>query len=459
MRNEGSISILVLVMGVVMSITIGGLALFGSVEYTNARRNEAYEKAISVAEAGVYYYRWHLAHDPEDYFDGTGQPGVYEHEYLDPQGASVGRYRLTVTPPDEGSEVVTVKSVGWTNEFSNIKRTVTAKFGPETLTKFSFLHNANAWFGQGITVYGEVFSNGGIRMDGINQSIVRSAKATYTCGTETGCWPSQNKPGVWGSGGPSDLWEYPVPTFDFNGVVTDFSAMKTAAQTTGVYLPHTSSYGYHLVFYADGSVRVYRVTKVNNLKGDDGNNCVNLYQGINRQTLIGTYQLTDKKIFYAEDPVWVEGTVKGKATVVAARLPVNTYSTDMWIYDNVLYDVKDGSTSLGLIAQNDVIFARNIPNDFEIDAALMAQSGRVIRHDYNYWYCATSSYAIRNKLTIYGSVISSEKSYWNYSSGSTLISGFHDRDITFNQDSSELPPPYFPTYGSVKILSWEEDAN
>lgn len=454
----GSLSVYVLLIGTVFSLLVGGLVIFGAVEFTGVRRTESRYNALSIAEAGVHYYRWHLAHDPTDYQDGTGEVGPYVHDYSDSVSGVSGKFSLEIVPPDEGSEIITIQSTGWTDQFPTIKRQVTARYGPEPLTKFSFLHNANVWFGSGLTVFGEVLSNGGVRMDGVNESVVKSVKDTYTCGSETGCSPPQSRPGVWGGGGPSALWEFPVPFFDFDSVVTDFNIMKQSAQDTGVYLPTSSNWGYHVVFNADGTVSIYEVTVAANLRGwSVENHCENLYQRIDAQTLLGTYNLDDIKIIYAEDTVWVDGTVRGQTTVVAARLPVGTYTTNLWINGNVEYTTLDGSDNVGLIAENNIIYVLNLPDDFIINAAMMAQDGRILRHHYRYSGCSNYSNARRDKLTIFGSVISNQKSYWNYSSYSGLQSGFYTRDITFNQKSADIPPPYFPATANLGILSWDED--
>lgn len=457
-KQKGALSITILLMGSVFSVVMGGLALLGGAEQMGVRRTESRYNALSIAEAGVHYYRWHLAHDPTDYEDGSGEPGPYVHDYSDPETGVAGQFSLDITPPSEGSGVVTIRSTGWTNEFPNIKRTVNVRYGPRPLTRFSFLHNANAWFGSGLTVFGQVFSNGGIRMDGTNESVIQSSKETYTCGSETGCSPSRTEDGVWGGGGPSELWEFPVPFFDFDSVVTDFNAMRQSAQDNGVYLGPSSNWGYHLVFNSDGTVTISEVTSAGNRPGwsvEEG--CENLYQRIVSENGLGVYDLEDNLIIYAEDTVWVEGVVEGAVSVVAARLPVESYSTDIWINGNVVYNQSDGSDNLGLIAQNNIIYARNIPDDFIINAAMMAQSGRIMRHHYRYWGCSNSGYARRDTLTIYGSVISNQKSYWNFSNWFGLQSGFYQRDITFNQKASEEPSPYFPATSEMSVLSWQEE--
>src|SRR3989344_6476749 len=200
-KNAGSIMIALLFTVATFAIVIYTLLLTISSQFDFTFRQVAGDQALNIAEAGVNYYRWQLAHAPEDYVTGTGQP----RDYRDPQGGYMGQYQLEVIPPADGSAIVTVKSTAWTNEFPNLKRTVTAQYGQRSLASFAFLSNSSLWFGNGTTVNGPVFSNDGIRMDGVNTSLIQSAKETYTCGIETGCWPnSEEKPGVWGNGGPQE---------------------------------------------------------------------------------------------------------------------------------------------------------------------------------------------------------------------------------------------------------------
>lgn len=223
-KNTGNISILILVFGLVASVALGGLIILSSTQFSYSQRNVVNEQALSIAEAGVEYYRWHLAHNPDDLTDGTGQPGPYEHDYTDPQGGVVGKFSLNIATPS--GELVEITSTGWTMADPNIKRTVRVTYGTPALTRFSFLHNTNVWFGQGMTVVGPVLVNGGIRQDGINTSTLRSAKETYTCGVASGCEPAEEKPGIWGNGGPTELWEFPALSIDFEGINVDFNHLK-----------------------------------------------------------------------------------------------------------------------------------------------------------------------------------------------------------------------------------------
>ena len=455
-KKLGGISIMVLMVGVIMSLMLGGIVVYGTTQYSYTLRGSAGKDALMLAEAGVHYYRWHLGHDATDLTDGTGLPGPYVHDYKDPQGASLGTFSLTIIPPDPGSKVATIYSTGTSNKMA-VRRTVKALFGQPSFAQYSFLNNATSWFGAGLTVYGRVLSNGGIRQDGINTSTIQSAKETYTCGSETGCSPSQVKPGVWGAGGPAELWEFPVAPIDFAGIGIDFNQMKAAAQAEGVYLGPSGAQGYRFEFIADGTVKVYRVNNTgwrNGYSNEAG--CVRLYQRVTNDALIGTYQLSSKHIFLAEDTVWAEGVVDGEATVVAAKFPLAANPTNIWIRNSITYKDKNGSDSLGLVASNDIYFVLDLPQIFEVDAALLAQSGRVFRHFYGSG-CGNYGSAVRDQLIIYGAVISNNKSAWNWGSGPS--SGFITRTVTYDGHLFLMPPPYFPTQGIYDFISWEEVDN
>lgn len=461
-KSVGSISIIVLVFGVTFSLAIAGLVLFTATQYTASLRTETFEKALGIAQAGSEYYRWHLAHDLNDFTDGTGQSGPYVHTVSDAYGQTEGTFSLNVTPPATGSSFITVASQGWLTSHPDIQRTVITRYGLPSIAKFAFLQNANVWYGQKITIYGKVFSNGGIRMDGTHDSTVESAKVTYTCGTETGCDPPETKPGVWGEGGPQELWKYPVTAVDFNSIALDFTTMKQAAQTNGTYLPPSGSFGYHVTFADDGSYTVKEVTNAQNKKGwSVESGCENLYQKISNETNVGTYTIATKPLIFAEDHLWIDGVVNGKATVTAARFPLDTNNTNIWINSNITYQAKDGSSSLGLIAENDIYFALDIPQIFEINAAMLAQKGRIIRHNYKYQGCGQHPEAVRQQLIVYGSIISYLKSYWSYGQGGAGFgneptSGFSQREVIYDPELYFNPPPYFPSQGEYEFISWEE---
>jgi hypothetical protein len=450
-------------------IIIYGLLFALSIQVDFSNRQIASERALSIAEAGVNYYKWHLAHDPEDYTDGTGDPvgeapyGPFIHEYRDPQGSLMGYYSLMITPPQEGSTIVTIESTAWSDQYPKVKRTISAQYGIESMAIYSFLSNSSTWYGVGSTINGRVHSNNGIRMDGTNTSVVSSAQLDYMCGSETGCHPPERHDGVWGSGGDQDLWQFPVPYVDFDSIALDFSNMRDQAQSDGLYLDDSHADGYHLVFASDGTVTVYTVTSTDRTRaysipgqglgqfGQGG--CRNSYQIIDSEVFLGTYNVSDVPIIFIEDDIWVEGQVRGRITVAAVDFPIQSSSAVIYVPNNITYTTYDGSDMLGIVAQNDIYFTRSVPEYFQVDAIMMAQNGTVMRHGYFNW-CGGTSEAVKEKLTINGSVISYFKSYWNFGEGPE--SGFREREINYDSNVLFEPPPYFPTSGQYEIISWTE---
>ena len=93
-------------------LLIGALGIWADSQLRTAQRSGDQSLALKIAEAGIDYYRWHLAHDPEDFQDGTGQPGPYTHDYFDKDGNLIGEFILDITPPAQGSSLVTITSTG-----------------------------------------------------------------------------------------------------------------------------------------------------------------------------------------------------------------------------------------------------------------------------------------------------------------------------------------------------------
>lgn len=470
MKNKnkiGTITPALLVITGAFLVVLYGILFVLTLQLQYSNRQVGLESSLQIAEAGVNYYRWHLAHDPNDFTDGTGQAGPYEHEYYDPQGKPVGKYSLEITPPSQGSSIATIKSTGWTYQFPNIKRVITVRYGIPSFARYSFLSNASSWYGTGITVNGLVHSNNGIRMDGTNTSLVSSAKETYMCGSETGCSPPREMPGVWGSGGNQGLWQFPTTSIDFDEISLDLNRMKSNAQDEGLYLPASGRRGYHIIFTDDGNFTLKRVNTTSYVRGysvsgeglgaEGQGGCRNLYQVIVSETTLGTYSIANTPILFAEDNLWVEGEVRGRITVASASFPIQSSETDIWIINNLRYGSYDGRDVLGLVSQDNIFFARDIPNNFQVDAVLMAQKGKIIRHRYTNNQCNIIVGSVKNSLTINGALINYYKSYWNFVSGQTLISGFRTRTVNYDTNLLYSPPPYFPTTGEYEFISWREE--
>jgi len=434
-----------------------------------AIRNSTYkEQALQIAEAGINYYQWHLAHFPGDYQDGTGASGPYIHDYLDYNTQTViGKYSLEIVPPLTGSTIVKIISTGWTINNPGVKKTVTARYGIPSLAKYAILNNGPVWIYFSPQIFsGKVHSNNGIRFDVVGNAPITSAKVTYDCPNYSSTnWqkcPQKTMPGVWGTGN-SSFWEMGVSATSFSSFTSNLADMKSLAENGGIYLPPSNAKGYSFVFNNDGTVSVYKVTSLRNNPGgytyDVDMNYVSRNQktDYNNRTLQYTVTIPSNGIIYAEDNVWIEGTVNGRVTVAAAQLPYNASTAPtIFIPNNIVYSAKDGSSVLGIIGQKDIIPTYYAPNNLEIDAAVISQNSSF--QFYNY------SGNVKNNLVIYGAIIEFgwwfDNFVWTQGTGPnpTVLSGYPNS--TYNYDSNLLygPPPSFPVSSSgYELISWSSN--
>lgn len=413
------------------------------------------EQALQIAEAGINYYQWHLAHFPTDFQDGTGASGPYVHTYVDyDTQRTLGTYSLTITPPTIGSTIVTIKSTGATYDNPGITRTITAKYGVPSLALFSFLSNDIIWIGSNETVTGQMQSNNGIRFDGVGNAPIMSAKSTYTCPSSQGSPCPTTKNGVWGnaSAAVQSFWQYPVPAVDFSSLTSDLATLKASAQASGLYLSPSNTQGYSLVFNSNGTVSVYKVTSLLSAPtGWDVNGSAhNEDVDYNARTLQFTQALPTNGIIYIEDTTWVEGTVNGRIMLAAAKLPYSAATApNIYIPNNILYPAKDGSSVLGLLAQKNIVVTYNAPNTLEIDAALIAQNGSA---QFYYW-----PNRVKTSITVYGSIMTFGQWTWTWvNGGGTVTSGYSSTNSIYDGNLLYAPPPSFPLSNQgYKQISWQ----
>lgn len=414
------------------------------------------EQALQIAEAGINYYQWHLAHYPSDYQDGTNTAGPYVHNFIDTNTQNtIGQYSLTITPPANGSTIVTITSTGYTSINPNLKRTITARYGIPSLAIYSFLSNDIIWIGPSETVSGQMQSNNGIRFDGTGNAPISSAKSTYTCSSNQGSPCPQIKNGVWGgaSAAVQSFWQFPVPAVDFSALTSNLATLKSGAQSAGLYLPPSNKSGYSLKFNSDGTVSVYKVTSLNSTPTgwDVNGNAHNEDIDYKNRSLQYTVPIPANGIIYVEDNTWVEGVVNGRVMVTVAKLPyVASTAPTIYIPNNITYQAKDGSDVLGLLSQQDIIVTYGAPSNLEVDAALIAQNGST---EFFYY---PNGVAIKNNISIFGSIMTFGQWTWNWVDGSNNnISGFATTNDTYDDNLLYGPPPGFPLSSTgYKQLGW-----
>jgi hypothetical protein len=453
-REKGSVTMLALVFGSIFLMLLSGLLGFVALQHRQSVQRVGWNESLAIAEAGAQYARWRLAHSPEDY----GFSGQYD--FKDPEGDAVGKYQLEIIAPSGCDSSVRISSTGWTLRFPNTQRTVRAQYAKPSLARYAFLANSNVWFGQDEELQGPFHSNGGIRMDGIQNALATSAKETYTCVEEHGCSPSEEKPGIWGqgTGGQDGLWQFPVSNVDFDGITQDLSVLRDEAQASGIYLGQLGL-GYHVKFRNNGTIDVYRVKSLKQkVWGWDMVQWKNESNDIDSEEFYQNYSLPANcaPIFVA-DNVWVDGDVAGKATLVAAKIPeVSGNSPKIVINGNITYSQSD--SVLGLIGQQDILIPLYAPSQLQVQASLLAQKGHVLRYYYPNWNQEPyRTYAIRDSIETYGSLITSTA--WTFTwvdEDGAVVSGYGQTEMNYDAHAAKNPPPYFPVSGEYEIFSWEE---
>ncbi len=484
-KQKGStLAFVLVIMTAVMIILVSMLSYITAqlkFSYSRVERDQAFQ----IAEAGVYYYRWYLAHQIsgktaqqiKDFWQ-TGNPyGVaspYQADYFDPEGGKIGSYKIEVIPPDPNSTIVIVKSTGWTNKAPNLKRIIQVRFRRPAWSEYSVLANDFIRFGEGTEVFGEIHSNEGIRFDGLAHNIVSSSVASYddpdhTGGLEFGVHTHVNVPPATGVNNTfrsaeappnsvplrSDVFlggrQFPTPTIDFNGVVSDLSYMKTESQISGqgLYFDNNKStancniatknnYGRHIVLKNDGTMSVSIVTSYDTTTNS-----------IKSETCANALLVPNNGIIFVENNLWLEGSVNSeKITLVAADLLGGSAKNVYLGMNNLLYTNFDGRDIIGVIAQNNVEIIKNSQNYLTLDGAFLAQLGRVGRADYG-----TSDY--KNTITINGSIATNLRYGFAWTNGYQNW-GYANRILNFDNNLLYYPPPYFPTGTEYAIDLWEE---
>ena len=462
--THGNILILLLVLtSMLVMIALGAFALVSSQSRLAAQQADK-QITFEIAEAGVEYYRWHLAHVPDDFISDIG-----EHEYKNALGEVIGSYTIDVIPPAPGSTIVIIQSTGWTTNHPLLKRTISAQLGIPSFATYAVIANDFMRFGAGTEIFGPIHSNDGIRFDGVAHNVVSSAKETFTDPdthhVEDGVYTTESNESTVFLAGK----EFPVPAADFNGITADLASLKTKANTGGIYLPSSGADGYHIVLKTDNTVDITKVTSQATCRyriwfrwhalSDE-------MWSIQNESAF-TYQsgsslhvtIPENGIIFAEDDVWVDGQINGsKITIVAAEEPLVSGSANIIVNKDLLYTSYDGSDVIGLIAQNDFHIGFYSADTFRIDAAIIAQKGRVGRPYYGVVNSSTwspagcNAYVHRDTVTIWGSLATNHRYGFAYTDGT----GYQTRNLNFDSELTFGPPPSFPTTDQYSILSWEE---
>ncbi len=466
-NKKGVITTYALVFGAIFSILLAGLLGFILLQLRLSSQKVAWNEALEIAEAGINYYRWCLNNEVE-------QNCLTEKDYFDPAGNLIGKFSLQVTSTSACGQTIQkeIVSTGWTNNFPDLKRKVSVLYARTSIAKFSYVLNDNVWIGSDHEIRGPYHSNGGIRMDGENQSLVTSAKDKWICTSSFGCSSCPISagcqiqgsncvcPGVFTTAnGNPDLFQFPVPPFDFTGITIDLAKIKSLTQPypQKYYWPPSTEInpqgkGYHIKFRNDGKFEVWIITELSSTYAysleEDWHYDYFIIQSEYQYGAPISIDPACSLIFF-EDNLWPEGVVKGKVTVASANLINPNLDTDVVLLGNIDYTVKDGSDGLALIGERNVLIGPQSPDQMELRGIFIAQKGRFSRNHY--------PGNIREKLEIYGSIISNGRVGTQWVSGSQIVSGYLKRESYFDSNLIYNPPPFVPYITSdFKIVKWAE---
>ncbi len=472
---SGYLLVLVLVFGAIfftMTAAFVGYIVTQS-QVTQHKMNK--EEALNIAEAGLDYYKWFLAHFPDNTTNGTTTPGPYVHTYADPEGSAIGEFSLAISSSTACGDVyaIDITSTGHTYVNPNAKRIVYGRYARPTVAEFAYIINSNVWAGADRTIIGPYHSNGVIRMDGTNNSTVTSGQENWVCDGSMSCAPGGNGStvnGVYGSGPNSVLWSFPAAPINFLGLTVDLAAMQTKAQTGGgLYIAPSGAFGYRIVFKVNGTIDVYRVTTANS---NWGYTTEDQWQQerhvINASVFVGNYVIpTGCSLIFVEDKIWIEGVVKGKVTIAAADVDTVGVNPSIILNSNITY--ANATSGLLAIAEEDVLVGLSVPDDMVLNGIFIAQGGRFGRNHYCQGECdgshggseglsaALDPYYKRNSLVVNGTIVSNGREGTKWTSGGVYISGFNTRTNSYDRALVSNPPPLTPEVSDTyEFIEWRE---
>ncbi len=474
-KEKGAITTLVLVFSAIFLIILTGFFGYILIQYKNIRHLSAKEQAFHIAESGLEYYKWYLAHALEGmseleqaqfWKDGLtiGYPDPYIGEFKDQYGTVIGHYQIEITPPLPGGNSVTIKSTGWTDQYPLTKRTVQTRRRKPSWGEYAILVNHRANLPEGMVIKGKAHSNEDLRVDGLIYNIATASDATHP-DPNTG---AEIEPGVWTTKDPNQVFlggrEDDVPIIDFNALLGKMDIMKDITFGTDYYLSSPEKHCWPFSWFCllelwdpagyivelketPAQIDIYKTTSISLL---------GLYLlTFSDSEFVGSYSWPTDRLLFSEATVWVKGEVGdkqitiGAANLSGADLPGANNSADIIILDDIIY--KHPQSTVGLIAEDSIMIDKYAGDpDLEINAALAAKDGQVGREDFGNEL---------GKLTINGSIAGN---YLGVFGGDYCffvwcwVAGFDEVNLNYDNNLFYNPPPYFPTKEDYQTDMWEE---
>jgi len=473
-NQSGSILTLVLVFGSIFSMILAGFFGYILLQYRVSQRMVAKEQSFHIAESGIEYYQWYLAHALEGlseeeqlqfWAEGQtiGYPEPYQNDFEDQQGSIIGRYQLEITPPLSGGNAVLIKSTGWTNDYPEMERAVQTRRRKPSWGEYVILINHRAFLPEEMTVKGRAHSNEDLRVDGAIYNLATASDTTHP----DPLTEEEVEPGVWTTKEPAEVFlggrEDGVPIIDFNILVGKMETMKNLTWGTDYYLGPPEKHcwpfswfcliefwnpsGYLIELKNNSTIDIYKTT---------GWSFPGWFlPSFDSSDFLGNYPWPEERLIFSEATLWVRGKIGpnqitvGAANLSGADLPGANNLADIIIQDDLLYNHEQAN--LGLIAQDNIMIDKEAGDpDLEINAALVAKEGQIGREDFGDQL---------GVLTINGSIAANYLGEFGGEYCSWLwcwAAGFENVELNYDNNLLYNPPPYFPTKENYQTDMWEE---
>lgn len=364
--------------------------------------------SFAIAEAGLHYATWYLAHNPDDLTLGSGVSEPYEHTYTDATTGTRGTYALSAIGLSAcgAPQATEITSSGTSAHLLSRTTTIIGTYGSPSVGTYATIVN-----------------------DGSN------------------------------------------PDINFATLTPDFAALKATAQATGIYIaqhtgdPFNPLLGYHLIFNADGTVTINAVTGVTTLStvrqaADPTKNKTD-NSLIRTETLFQTLTIpTDCGLIFVEDNVWIEGVIPSKVTLVAANLTTRGNPADIFLTNNITYGDSSRIAGLTALAQRNVLIAPNSPTNLTLKGIFVAANGVFGRNGFGSSGSGCLLYEYKESLTISGTVVSKialRTSWPEIACPNGSHAGYQTKTHSIDKKNGLLPPPFTPSLGSARtLLLWRE---
>lgn len=510
---------------VLMVLSAASVLFAGTIQFvvSHVRYNtslESDQQAFHVAEAGIFFYRWYLAHNIEGktasqiqaFWDGDplGQDDNGDGDCDDPDTADgdgdgteayvgnyegIGQYRICITPPQTYSTVLHIQSEGTaTSSGITRSRTIRARQRKPSWSEFAILANADTRLSAGTVVYGPMHVNGGFQFDGVAYNLVTSSRTTYT-DPDSG----RTKPGVWTSWANeynSTLAKkvfqagkrYPVAVQDFNSITSNFSEMRSIAIADSMYF-NNSNQGRYIVLKVDGSDPTKGTMEVQRVDSFDSNFTPTIVQTCHQEWVciswrwngtcrtmgwddvcgpesptVKNISAEDAAIVYVEDNVWIKGELpEGVKLTIAAHDPNSVQPRIFFGEDDLTYRDRDSDSVLGLAAEGNIELVRNSEGLHSVqnsDERSVLTIDAVLLSQYG----RVGRYNwndCKDTITLHGAIATNTRMGFGYvgtvyCDGATRPLGFETRNLYFDGNLLYSPPPMFPTGSTYAMDLWEE---